>query len=212
MSLTLVAATAPAIGPTLPAYFDDSPDLEVGWKLPLVVDRSAVSAVRVVAILYLQGEILDTRELDVALPEKSRKGTVTVDIPLRFDGARELESGAYAQKIIVEASVDSRVHRSPIHIERWTYFLVSKGDVSPISSGKYSALADSPALSDDDLGRKELVHIGGDIKAEKSAEHTEHREAGRIGRHGGLIEEDAPPPRRRKQIERGVRKQEANER
>jgi hypothetical protein len=211
LGLVLLAAppAAHAVGPTLPLEFEDESLEKDPWALTLFLDANQVADLKVERRLYRAGQQTARERIEVKPVRSPDQRREMAPLPLRFPGIERLPDGAFAQKIVVEARWASEpASVRPLRLERWVYFLVSKGRVRRLSMEEYSGLTDPAELGIGPDGRPAIIKRGGDVKLDVPLDRTRGRPAGVVGPSGGLVQErPADAPRTRPSAERDTSEQ-----
>jgi hypothetical protein len=164
-------ATAPcgnATGPTLPLRFDDVPG-QNAWTVGVVVDPEQIGSVRVERNIYVDGAQLRVEPI-VTRPESLRVNGHTesrMQLPLEFRGMEGLtRRPAFAQKIVLEGRWLQQASPQPLRIQRWFYFKVADGTITPVTLQEYARLTDQVQATIDSRGNATTVQGGAGIKAD----------------------------------------------
>lgn len=196
---------AHAIGPTLPLAFDDRIDPKEPWLAQLRVDHAQIKDVKIERQIYRRGEPLRAERL-----EMPRDTPAQIPLMLRFKGIEDLAPDAYAQKITAEGQWALPGKNKPLHVERWFYFVVKKGEVTRIDAEEYGKITDPSEYGVGPDGQKIPINSGGGVKGKVPLQRTKSTPAVPLGRLGGIREESPPgAPSKAKQTDKD--KSEINE-
>lgn len=192
LALTL-SPLAHAIGPTLPLTFDDRFDPKAPWMAQLRVDRAQIKDVTIERQIFRHGEQVRTERLEMPR-DAATQGATSSQVPLmlRFKGIEDLAPDAYAQKFIAEGQWAMPGKNKPLHIERWFYFVVKKGEIARIDAEEYSKLTDPSEYSAGPDGQKLSISRGGGAKGKVPLQRSKSMLAIPLGRLGEIAEESPP--------------------
>jgi hypothetical protein len=154
-----------ATGPTLPLRFDDASGANA-WSVGVTVDPAQIGSVRVERSIYADG-----RQLRVE-PILARSESLRVDghlasrmqLPLEFRGMEDLKRRpAFAQKIVLEGRWLQQPSVQPLRVQRWFYFTVEDGTITPVDLDTYSRIMDRTEVAANSRGTAAAVQPGADI-------------------------------------------------
>ncbi|EAR21589.1 hypothetical protein [Nitrococcus mobilis] len=179
--------TAQATEPQQPIRFLEQADPGRGVlkqtdnKLSVVIgiDPNEVGNVTATHVLYSKGRPVSKSkaplefERQEAATDDEGPGAVAI-LPLRTDTRTKMDDGVYAQKIIVTGALkgDKETVR-PIEVERWVYFRVAKGKLTPASLTQYSRFIERPEPAVGPEGQTVLVEQGAAAEDAAGAQQTQ---------------------------------------
>ncbi|MCO6442260.1 MAG: hypothetical protein J5I81_14565 [Nitrococcus mobilis] len=142
------------------------------------IDPNEVSNVTAMRVLYSKGRPASKSkaplefERQESAAEDEGLGAVAV-LPLRTETLTKMDDGIYAQKIIVTGALkgDKDAVR-PIEVERWVYFRIAKGKLTPSSLTQYSRFVERPEPAVGPEGQTVLVEQGAAAEDAARAEQT----------------------------------------
>jgi hypothetical protein len=174
-----------ATGPTLPLRFDDAPGANA-WSTGVLVDPAQIGSVRVERGIYVDGRQLRAEPITARLESLRANGQVEsrMQLPLEFRGMEDLKRmPAFAQKIVVEGQWLQQPSAHPLRVQRWFYFTVENGTITPVDLERYAKITDGAVAASDSRGNAVEVQRGVDIMADVPLPAT----------RGSLDRQVAPP-------------------
>lgn len=159
---------AQAVAPTLPVRFENLAGQSGQWTVGVITDTDQIGSVRVERSVYADGQRLRAEPVAVRPETDGTLGRAEsrVRVPLTFSGMGELrQRRAFAQKIVVQGQYHAQPSGPGLQVQRWFYFRVRDGDISPVSAEEYAAITDPAEAATDGGGGRSLAHRGGALKA-----------------------------------------------